>query len=158
MCFLIVKGIYDSTLKGRWSSPQFFHSLSFSWLMLVNQRNVTAVYFMQFEYQMKLFYYFWRFLKSYALNWNTNLQYVLKVTRGRIVERPLVINYWTPAFSWKGVLWECLGQYVSVSVCQLSFFSRTAHRVFLKLCMKFWGLKGEKLTEPDFLKKISLWL
>ena len=63
-------------------------------------------------------------------------------------------TFWTPAFRWKGVLWFHNCQYVSMSVSK-GVFSKTTHRIFLKLLMKLGCLKGKKLTEPNFLKKIS---
>ena len=45
-------------------------------------------------------------------------------------------------------------QYVSMSVGK-HVFSKTAHRIFLKVLMKLGCLKGKKLTEPDFWEKVS---
>ena len=63
--------------------------------------------------------------------------------------------YWTPIFKRKGVLWFHHCQYVSMSVGK-RIFSKTAHRIFLKLLMKLGCLKGKKLTEPDFWGNLIL--
>ena len=90
---------------------------------------------------------FWNFLlqcKS-LFDWNVRTLFGWHV-------RTLLTFYGPPPLG-EGVLWDWLGQYVSMSVCQLSFFSKSAHRMFLKLGVKLGCLKGRKVTEPDFWKK-----
>ena len=45
---------------------------------------------------------------------------------------------------------------VSISVGK-HVFSKMAHRILLKLLMKLRCFKAKKLTESDFLEKISFW-
>ena len=60
----------------------------------------------------------------------------------------------TPAFGWRGSyeLPLSVGQRVCKSVGHLSFFSEMAHKIFVKFY--FEGLKGQKLTEPNFSEKV----
>ena len=55
-----------------------------------------------------------------------------------------------------GLLWFHHCHYVSMSVGK-RIFSKTAHRILMKLLIKLECLKFEKLTEPDFWEKISFW-
>lgn len=48
-----------------------------------------------------------------------------------------------------------VGQRVCKSVGHLSFFSEMAHKIFVKFY--FEGLKGQKLTEPNFSEKVWFW-
>ncbi len=54
------------------------------------------------------------------------------------------------------VFWTGLGQVLKIHVVgNRSFFSETAHRIFLIFCMKLGVNKAKKVTRPDFWKKIS---
>ena len=48
-------------------------------------------------------------------------------------------------------------QYVSMSL-RKRVFSKTAHRIFLKLLMKLGYLQGKKLTDLGFLEKNTIFL
>ena len=61
------------------------------------------------------------------------------------------VDFWNPAFRQKG---SYKITNISMSVGK-HFFSRLAHRIFLKFHMKLQWLKGKKFTESDFLKKIK---
>ena len=62
------------------------------------------------------------------------------------------VAFWTPAFGWKGILWNHQCQYVSMSVGK-HFFSKTAHRVFLEFHMKLEWPKGKKNCKKLRIKK-----
>ena len=60
------------------------------------------------------------------------------------------------SYDFTAVSLSVICQYVSMSVGK-RIFSKTTHRIFLKLLVKLGCLKGKKLTEPTFWEKISFW-
>ena len=58
-----------------------------------------------------------------------------------------------------GPVFISIGQYVSASVGQLIsvlVFLKTAHRIFLKLCMKLEDLKGKKTVKAKLFRQILI--